>query len=589
MKKIKIISILLLLLIFTNITIAKEITVVFDYPVSSDFIDIVTVNEDANAYTALILVADNNGVNLDLGYFDGMGHYINTINDISPGATEYWGFFSNNISASTGITSHIPLDQETISFSLIDFSYEAADYNFITKNNGTGIDAQIFIGSSNIVFDSTGSNGVLETTQTFIPGTYNIIAKYNGEELSNSVIIDGTNRELEFNFSISETNVIDDAINWITSNIDSHGQVGNGAVWGNAFSLMALSLFNDNNNAKEYIQNYLLDNQGETAGFSYPGYSPDAGHSAVSTIAILANNNSLEFFDVNTVTTVDFLTTKQETDGGFSGWGTSDNDTTAWGTIAYSGANISLPTKNSLTAIDFMVSTQNTDGGFGYSAGDDSTVDYTSEVLIALASQDYSKNNIVDDAISYLQDQIDVNGCIDNAYKTSLTSLALNAYDEDVDFLNNCVESLQFEDGGFSRNDNSTSTDTALAILALEKAVFPLTVAEAQDNNGIISVHSIVEFVLTITNNGRVSAKNIDIELTGIDSSWINNDLSDLSIFEIKAGETTTAKVYVETKEVGDYEIIAKLTGEGIVTTKSSNALPFEIDAANLDLVLSMN
>jgi hypothetical protein len=590
MKKILLISLILLsTVLFTSTVLAKDVTVIFDYPGGVDFEQTVSVSEDANAYAAMVFAANNNSVNLDLGYYEGLGNYVNSINDITPGATEYWGFFTNYESAQTGISSYIPTDGGIISFSIIDFSYSAADYNFVTKNNGVDVNAEIYIGNSTEVFGVTGTNGLLQKSSTLMPGTHNIIAKYDSSKLTTSVLVDGSSKEVVFNFSTTNTNSVDDALNWLVINQDENGQIGTSAVWGNTFSLMALSLFDDHNSTKESAINYLLDNQGSDAGFSYPGYSSDALHSSVAIISLLANNYELSDFDINNITSIDFLKTKQENDGGFSGWGTSDNDTSAWSSIAFASSNITLPTKNSLTAIEFMLSTQNADGGFPYSANAVSSVEYTSEVLIALNAQEYSKNSVVNDAITYLENKIDVNGCVDNAYKTSMVSLAFNAYDENVVLLNNCIGQLQFSDGGFSRNATSNSVDTALAILALSEAKFPLVVGEAEDNNGVVRVHSTIEFSLTITNNGKVSAKNVEINMGGIDESWINEELSDLSISEIKAGQSVTALIYVTMKEVGNYNIVANLSGEGISTTQSSNLLPFEIDQASLDLVLTMN
>lgn len=512
----KFLVILILFFLIFSFSMAKEVTVVFEYPEENDFIRSLNVGEDKNTYSILVQISDENNIPLNLGYFDGLGYYINAINNIYPDPnSEFWSFFVNEESSLVGISDYIPSENDELLFRIVSF----------------------------------------------------------GPPLEESL-----------------EDKINNAVNWLVDNQKESGEIGSHAVWGNAFSLMALSLFDENELIKQKAINYLLDNQKEDSGFAYPGFSSDAGHTAVSILALTANDYSLSDFDKNNITSIDFLKSKQEADGGFSGFGASDNDTSSWSTLAFAAINEQLPKKNNLDAIDFMISTQNSDGGFGYNASQSSSFDYTSEVLIALNSMSYSKNLVVDDAISYLSNNIDENGCIGSVYDTALTSIAFNAYGEEFSNLNDCIITKQLSDGGFARdNTNSNSVDTSISIIALKEKTFPVKILTSDsnnliDSNSLIAVGDTVQFILKIKNAGEVSAKNISISLQGINSDFIKSELSDLFISEIKSGEEKTANIFVEMKEVGDFGVTANISGVGIYGMKSSNVAECIVKEAQLEL-----
>lgn len=513
---------LVILIIFSlmfSFTVAKEVTVVFEYPTEDDFIRSLNVSEDANTYSIIVQISDENNIPIDFKYYESVnGYFINAINNFYPDVnnSEYWSFFINGESSFEGISQYVPNENDELLFRIVSWNSSSEDP--------------------------------------------------------------------------IEKDPIENAVNWLINNQKQSGEIGAHAVWGNAFSLMALSLFNDFNLTKQNAINYLLDNQKEDAGFAYPGFGSDAGHTAVSMLALISNDYTLYQFDKNNITSIDFLKSKQEIDGGFGGWGNSDNDTTAWSVMAFASINKQLPKKNNLDAIDFMIGTQNADGGFGYNASQNSVFDYTAEVLIALNAMDYSKNSIINNAINYLSSNIDENGCIGSVYDTALTSIAFNSYSEEFNNLNNCIVSKQLSDGGFARNNNeSNSVDTAIAIIALKEKTFPVKILTSDsnnliDSNALIAVGDTVEFILKIKNTGEVNAKNISISLGGINPDFIKEEISDLFISEIKIGEEKTARIFVEMKEVGDFGVTANILGVGIAGTKSSNIAECIVKEAQLEM-----
>ena len=511
MKKLLIIFLVLMLII--SFSLAKNVSVEFDYPSGTDFLGTINVSDDANAYTAITKIALDNNILLDLVYYDGLGYFVNGINGTYPEVSEYWAFFINDkYSLTDGMSTYVPLDGEKVGFAIVGFSYTPRD------------------------------------------------------------------------------NTIDRAYKWLKNNQNPSGEFSNGATWGNAFSLMALSLTNDYQSEKNKAITYLISNQHDDSGFSYPGFDSDALHSGVSTLALTSNGYSLSEFDKNGLNTIDFIGTKQESEGGFSGFGTSDVDTTAWDILAYSSTSKSLPKKNNLNGIDYILSAQNSDGGFPYSSGQSSTIDYTSEAILALASQNHLKDSIITNALNYIQSQKNGNNCLTNSYTNSIAAIAFASYNEDNNTLLDCIEEEQLSDGGFGRNGTtSTSTDTALAIIALNGRTLPLTVIDfnSSDSN-LIAVGDTIKFVLYITNDGNVSAKNVFITLQGIDPTWIKENVSDLFSSEIKPSETKQFEIFVDAKEVGNYNARAIVSASGITSDAFSNSQSFLVNSAILTLQLDL-
>jgi uncharacterized repeat protein (TIGR01451 family) len=409
--------------------------------------------------------------------------------------------------------------------------------------------------------------------------------------ISAYVPANGDTIELGFADAPSKTRqtVINDAITWLAAHQDSNGQIGSHAVWGNAFALMALNLSAGNDSVKQNAQGYLLANQTQDAGFAYPGYDADALHTGVSIMALIANGLSVEDFNKGNNTAIDFLLSKQENDAGFSGWGSSDVDTTAWAILAFAAASTPMPTKNSKTPIDYLFSAQNADGGFGYKAGQNSSEDYSAEALVAFAAAGQEKNQAINAAIAWLKGKQQPSGCLSNAYTTALGAMALIAYNRDANSALQCLKGMQLLDKGFGRDAlNSNAPDTAIAAIALSGKTFPTKKAAAPSNPNLVPLNSVVKFTVTITNNGKIAAKNLRISLNGLPSDWIQTETSTLSIPEIKPNETKQADIYVNMLAVGERTVFASVTADSILGSINSNLLSFEIAAANLSVSLSM-
>ncbi len=350
------------------------------------------------------------------------------------------------------------------------------------------------------------------------------------------------------------------ALEWLAANQQESGEIGEHKTWGNAFALIALNLFPGNEAVKQKASEYLLSNQGEDAGFSYPGFDSDALHTAVSIIGLIASGQTVESFSKNGSTALGFLLSKQERDGGFSGWGQSDVDTTSWAILSFAAASQPMPTKNSNTPANYLISAQNSDGGFGYQAGQDSLEDYTAEALIAFSAENQGTGQAAGNALTWLKGQQSAEGCFSNAYTTALGTIALTAYEEDTSSAMQCLEGMQLPDNGFGRNNQtSNAVDTALAVIALSGKSLPTEKQAAEENPELVPVGSIVKFTVAITNYGMVSAKNVSISLQGISGSWVQQQTSETSIVEIKPNETVEAEIFVEMKGTGQKDVFASV------------------------------
>ena len=384
-----------------------------------------------------------------------------------------------------------------------------------------------------------------------------------------------------------QTSVIENAVNWLVENQHQDGEIGEHKTWGNAFALIALNLFEGNDTVKDLASDYLLANQGEDAGFGYPGFGSDALHTAAVIMTMIANE--IEISEVEGESAMDFMLSRQETDGGFSGWGQGDVDTTSWVMMALTASNHAMPSNNNNSPVDYLASTQNQDGGFGYQAGQDSSEDYTAEALLALSAMNQENSDEAEDALLWLKNQQEQNGCFSNSYTTALATIAMTAFEEDTTNATQCLEGLQLLDNGFGRNgETSNAVDTSLAVIALSGNTIPTMVLEGEENPELVAVGRIVKFTVEIRNRGEISANNISVGLDGIPFSWIQQETSQTSIPEIEPGETVQVKIYVEMKQVGERDVFAVLSGEGISTSTNSNMLSFEVAEADLSINLSM-
>jgi len=376
------------------------------------------------------------------------------------------------------------------------------------------------------------------------------------------------------------------AIDWLVSNQKASGEIGVHAVWGNAFALQALSLADDENAVKQKAIDYLLSNQYDNAGFGYPGFGADVGHSAIVTMALLSNGKTLLEFDKNNVSTIDFVSFSQQSDGGFSSWGASDIDSTAWATIALIQSGNSLPAKDSNTPVSFILASQNADGGFGYNKQDSSKEDYTAEALLALKAANYSTDSKISNAIAFLNAKKNAGNCLSSSYTTALAIIALNAWNEQYSSMQGCLKSLQLADGGFSRNATSNSVDTALAAIALKGKTLPLSVSSV-DNNGLIPLNSIIKFSVKIKNSGKIKASNVSISLQGLPADWVDIANSTMSFASILPGETKTATIFAAAKSAGNFSVRA-LVSAAEAQQATSNSLGFETAQAVLEASISL-
>jgi uncharacterized repeat protein (TIGR01451 family) len=305
-------------------------------------------------------------------------------------------------------------------------------------------------------------------------------------------------------------------------------------------------------------------------------------------MALIANGKSPEEISKNSASPANFLASKQESDGGFSGWGQSDVDTTAWSILGLAASGEQMPSRDDNTPISYLLSAQNSDGGFGYQAGQASSQDYTSEALIALSAAGQEKNAAVSGAISWLKGQQNAEGCFSNAYTTALGTVALKAYGEDANSARDCLEGMQLADSGFGRSGTSNAVDTSLAIIALEGKTLPTAVIVPETNPGMVALQSTVKFVVAIRNSGKVTAKNVSISLQGIPAGWIQQETSTLEMAQINPNETVQAAIYVDLKEAGQMQVFATVSGKGVTAPVNSPMLSFEVAAAQLDVSLSM-
>jgi len=384
-----------------------------------------------------------------------------------------------------------------------------------------------------------------------------------------------------------QESVIDTALQWLVDNQQQDGEIGEHKVWGNAFALIALTLFEGNDLVKDLASDYLLANQGEDAGFGYPGYESDGVHTALVIITMIANQ--VEIPEVEGESAMNYVLSKQETDGGFSGWGIGDVDTTAWAMMALAASNQAMPSNNSNSPADYLAAAQNEDGGFGYQAGQASSEDYTAEALLALSAVNQENSNEAETALIWLRDQQEQNGCFSNAYTTALATITLTAFEEDTETATDCLEGLQLSDNGFGRDgETSNAVDTALAVIALSGNSLPTEIVEGEENPELVAVGRVIKFTVEIRNTGEISASNVSIGLDGVPFFWIQQETSETSIAEIEPGETIQVEIFVKMQDVGERDVFATVSGEGIAATTTSNMLSFEVGAADLDVSLSM-
>lgn len=375
--------------------------------------------------------------------------------------------------------------------------------------------------------------------------------------VSNYILIGNETIKLKYE-KYGEKDTIQDAFDWLKSNQKASGEIGEHKVWGTAFAVMTLTLFNNTNSYITNGLNYLKNNQKNDGGFEYPGYGSDDLHTAVVLLAFISAGQRNEDLVINGNTPVDYMLSTQNDDGGFSSWGNSDVDTTSWVMLSLISAGKPLPSKQGKNPVDYIISMQNLDGGFGYQ-GEPSAEDYTAEALLALASANFNRDSKIDKAIQYLKNR-ESNECLSNAYTTALAIIAFEAYDEPNSNEKICLESLQLDDGGFSRSNASNAVDTALAIIALMNKTLPLEIVPSSGDL-IFPIGSIIKFTSRVENTGQITARNVNVYLNGIQDSWITGS-NNTYVSRLEANDYIVTTFYVKFDSAGTYKVKAKVDSD---------------------------
>ena len=112
--------------------------------------------------------------------------------------------------------------------------------------------------------------------------------------------------------------------------------------------------------------------------------------------------------------------------------------------------------------------------------------------------------------------------------------------------------------------------------------------SRSEKNPELVAVGSVVKFTVEIRDRGEISASNVSVGLDGIPFSWIQQETSQTSIAEIEPGETVQVEIYIEMQQVGERDVFATVSGEGILAETNSNMLSFEVEEADLQVSLSM-
>ncbi len=509
----KIVIILIVMTLMSGLVWAKEVNVKFNFPLdfaTQDVFDTVTINNDENAYTAFVLAAQANNIELSIDYydFDGDGSlesaFISKIDGLgaSEDWSEYWQFSQNNSSSFVGISASFPDDGDTVSL----------DY-------------------------------------------------LNGFE--------------------------EDAIEWLADNQKESGIIGNNSFQ-NSFALMGLSMAGQNNVSLDSgIVNDAIDNllthQENDAGFG------NDLTTATAIMALLSNGKELTDFLKTGKNSIENLRENQMDDGGFkSGSNESDVDTTSWAMISFAQAGYQMPENDDgKSPVDYLLSAQHENGSYGYNASDlKESIDFTEEALIALAVANRSAEN----SVNWLSSKQNEQGCISDGFRTALGSIAFRMHGETdkADKALECLKTLAKGDGSFGRTTNSSNAlDTGLALIALSSEEFPLTVSESLDTDGMAGLNSIVKFVVQIKNTGKVKAENVSITLDGLAENWVfDSGQGSIDFFdEIKPGETKTAEIFAQMKDVGNFEVKANVsTKTRLNDTSSTNFVEVNVEQAKLDV-----
>lgn len=113
-------------LLFLQAVTAQQVNVetVFNFPLESglqDVFDGVTVNPDSNAFTAFVLSAEQNNIELEIIYYP-FGAFIECVQDVctSEDFSKYWQFSVNNAPSSVGVSDYIVQEGDVLSLDYFD-------------------------------------------------------------------------------------------------------------------------------------------------------------------------------------------------------------------------------------------------------------------------------------------------------------------------------------------------------------------------------------------------------------------------------------------------------------------------------------
>ncbi len=376
---------------------AKEVTVIYDFPLNSTTADIketATVADDANAFSAFAKAASNNSLALDVSYFDfdddGIREsaFINAVNGISTSAdfSKYWQFSINNKPAMTGISAFAPNNGDTISLDYFEGANTDALEWLVDKQKSNGSignnifqDAFALMGlslswdnnvsasnatnkSKNYLLGQQGHDGGFGNDLYTAAATMALLS--SGKDLNNFAVSGKTSIEL-----LKEHQLADGGFKSGTNESDVDT-----SAWATIAIAQAGKELPEKNNYSPV--NYLLSAQHANGGFGYN--ASDSTESIDFTEeAIIALSAALHPKDQNVLKALDWLSSKQNTEGCIS-----DGFRTALGSIAFRALG---ENEKSEKAANCLKTLQNGDGSFGRSSNASNAMD-TGIAIIALSN-----------------------------------------------------------------------------------------------------------------------------------------------------------------------------------------------------------
>lgn len=143
------IIVFLAILALSGLALAKEVSVSYNFPLEGGLADVkesVSVADDANAFTALVQLAQEKGIALDISYYDfdsdGVQEsaFINSASGLagSDDFSKYWQFSQNNRPSMSGISAAIPANGESISLDYLEGNLQDAKEWLLDSQKASG-------------------------------------------------------------------------------------------------------------------------------------------------------------------------------------------------------------------------------------------------------------------------------------------------------------------------------------------------------------------------------------------------------------------------------------------------------------------